>query len=147
MSFIFVVLPLVTGTLVTSLCHFLESDYIFHYIQGNVIGIQVTLLSINTATLGLIASKIQEISLQYNIDFTDTVREMKFSLKEQIALIITSIATLIIMKSKLLTMGCQEFVGNAILSSVVIYALNILWDTGKSVFVIIELINDSKDNE
>lgn len=128
----------VVSTLVTN---HLQSDFIFTYLQENIISLQITLLAINTATLGLIASKIQDISSTHKIDFSPTIREMKLSLKEQIILIITSIVTLILQKSKVIDLHCQEFIGNTLLLAVLIYSLNILWDTGKAVFIIIEEIH------
>ena len=41
----------------------LESKFLFTYLQQNIIGLLLTLLAINTATLGLIASKIQKWNL------------------------------------------------------------------------------------
>ena len=63
---------------------------------------------------------------------------MKKSLLEQIILIIVSIVCLLIMDSAKITYEFKDIIGNTILSAVLIYAVNILWDTGKGVFVIIE---------
>lgn len=117
----------------------LESKFLFTYLQQNIIGLLLTLLAINTATLGLIASKIQDIVVKYpKMDFSITIKEMKKSLLEQIILIIVSIVCLLLMDSAKITYEFKDIIGNTILSAVLIYAVNILWDTGKGVFVIIE---------
>ena len=117
----------------------LESKFLFTYLQQNIIGLLLTLLAINTATLGLIASKIQDIVVKYpKMDFSITVKEMKKSLLEQIILIVVSIITLLLMDSAKITYEFKDIIGNTILTAVLIYAVNILWDTGKGVFVIIE---------
>ena len=117
----------------------LESEFLFTYLQQNIIGLLLTLLAINTATLGLIASKIQDIVVKYTkMDFSITIKEMKKSLLEQIILIVVSIITLLLMDSAKITYEFKDIIGNTILTTVLIYAVNILWDTGKGVFVIIE---------
>lgn len=124
----------------------LESKFLFTYLQQNIIGLLLTLLAINTATLGLIASKIQDIIVKYpKIDFSITIEEMKKSLLEQIILIMVSIITLLLMDSAIITYEFKGVIGNTILTTVLIYAVNILWDTGKGVFVIIEELQKMND--
>jgi len=117
----------------------LESKFLFTYLQQNIIGLLLTLLAINTATSGLIASKIQDIVVKYpKIKFSITIKEMKKSLLEQIILIIVSVIALLLMDSAKIIYEFKDIIGNTILTAVLIYAVNILWDTGKGVFVIIE---------
>ncbi len=69
--------------------NYLESDFIFNYLKENIIGLLLTLLAINTATLGLIASKIQDMLEKHpKMSFKKTTKEMKFSLTEQVVLIV-----------------------------------------------------------
>lgn len=117
----------------------LESRFLFKYLQENIIGLLLTLLAINTATLGLIASKIQDIVIKYpSMDFSSTIKEMKKSLLEQIVLIIISVVILLLVDSVKITYEFKDLMGNVILTTVLIYAVNILWDTGRGVFIIIE---------
>ncbi len=126
----------------------LESKFLFTYLQENIIGLLLTLLAINTATSGLIASKIQDIVVNYpTIDFSITIKEMKKSLLEQIILIIVSVVCLLLMDSAKITYEFKEIIGNTILTAVLIYAVNILWDTGKGVFVIIEELQKMNKNK
>lgn len=123
----------------TILGKILDSDFLFMYLKESIIGLLLTLLAINTATSGLIASKIQDIIVnQPKIDFSDTIKEMKRSLLEQIILISLSIITLLLMDSTKLTFLFKVEISNVILVSILAYSINILWDTGKAVFVIIE---------
>ena len=117
----------------------LDSDFLFMYLKESIIGLLLTLLAINTATSGLIASKIQDIIVnQPKIDFLGTIKEMKRSLLEQIILISLSIITLLLMDSTKLTFSFKVEISNVILVSILAYSINILWDTAKAVFVIIE---------
>lgn len=123
------------------LSKYLESNFLFKYLTDNIIGLLLTLLAINTATLGLIASKIQDMLEKYpKMSFKQTTNEMKFSLTEQVVLIIISVISLIILDSKVIIFQYKELLLNTVLVSVLIYSISILWDTGKAVFVIIDLI-------
>lgn len=74
------------------------------------------------------------------INFASTIKEMKLSLYEHIFLIGTSIIVLVAIDSKILICSNKEFIGNIILTAVLLYAINILLDTGKAVFVLIDEI-------
>ncbi|WP_149304493.1 hypothetical protein [Pareuzebyella sediminis] len=140
---------IVLGIIITFLGKFLESDFLFRYLKENIIGLLLTLLAINTATLGLIASKIQDIVVDYpKFDFSSTIREMKASLLEQIILICSSVVTLLLLDSNKIDFLYKRDIGNVILTTVLIYSVTILWDTGKAVFVVIEeLQNMNKNNK
>lgn len=130
---------IVLAIIITLIGKGLESKFLFTYLQQNIIGLLLTLLAINTATLGLIASKIQDILSNYpKFNFSTTIKEMKISLIEQIILIIVSVLSLLLMDSEKITYEYKDIIGNTILTTILIYAVNILWDTGKGVFVIIE---------
>lgn len=117
----------------------LESDFLFIYLKENIIGLLLTLLAINTATLGLIASKIQDIVQKHpQFDFSTTIKEMKTSLVEQLVLIGISVLALLLMDSGKIILESKNDIGNVILTTVLIYSINILWDTGKAVFIVIE---------
>jgi len=142
---------IVIAAILTFLSYFLKSNYLFEYLSENIITILLTLLAINTATTGLIASKIQDFVLKYpKMKFSRAIKEMKLSLFEQIILIATAIIILIFKDSQIIHFVCKEQILNTILLTVLIYAINNLWDTGKSVFIVIEQIqelNDKDDNK
>lgn len=135
------------GIITTSIACAIKSSLIFRYLQENIIGLLITLLAINTATSGLIASKIQDITIQYKeLDFTTTIKEMKKSLFEQILLIVIAFACLLIIDSSVIIFNYKSELMNAILVSVFAFAINNLWDTGKAVFIIIDEINKINKN-
>lgn len=138
---------IVLSILIVLLSDYLETSFLFEYLRSNVIGLLLTLLAINTATLGLIASKIQDVAIKYpQINFSDTIKEMKISLLEQIILIVVSTLTLMLQDSDKVIFELKDYVFNTLLVAVLIYAINILWDTGKAVFVILEEIQHLNKN-
>ncbi len=134
---------IIIAFIISLLSSYLKSDFLFKYLCDNIIGLLLTLLAINTATLGLVASKIQDMLEKYpKMSFKNTTREMKFSLTEQVVLIIISVISLIVLNSELIKFEQKELLLNTVLVSVLIYSVDILWDTGKAVFVIIDLIEE-----
>lgn len=134
---------IIIGFLISWSSQWLESDFLFKYLKENIVGLLITLLAINTATLGLISSKIQDIVLKEPmLDFKTTIKEMKVSLLEQIFLIGSSIVCLLLMESPKIIFHCKDLVGNTILTTILIYSIAILWDTGKAVFIIIDELQD-----
>lgn len=127
---------------------YIESDYLNSFLKENILTILLAFLAINTATLGVIASKIQEIKSKYNnLKFGNTISEMRFSLKEQVVLLIMNIFVLVIDDSKLICFEHKDLIFNSLLSSIFFYSIYILWDTGKAVFVMTNLSNEVNDNE
>ncbi|MBX9449814.1 MAG: hypothetical protein KL787_08885 [Taibaiella sp.] len=106
----------------------------------------MTLLAINTATLGIIATKIQDLIIKNpEIDFDNPIKEMKISLIEQIVLIVCSTICLILFDGKNFNFNHKEFLLNTLLIANFIYSIYILWDTGNAVFVIIDEVRKNKD--
>ena len=141
-------LILVISSCVVFLCNYLQTQFLFLYLANNLISLLLTLLAINTATLGLIASKMQDILVDKpDFNFSRTINEMKISLLEQIILICVSILTLILQSSKIVVLSNKDLVSNIILVSVLIYSINILWDTGKGVFVVIEELQKLRNKD
>ncbi|WP_417266084.1 hypothetical protein [Brumimicrobium sp.] len=130
---------LILSIVATVFCYWLESSFLFDYLQNNIIGLLITLLAINTATSGLVASKMQDLKLQKpQIDLKEPIKQMKLSLVEQIILIAVSIIFMTILNSSLVNFDYKEHLFNGGLIFVLIYALAILMDTGKAVFTMIE---------
>ena len=130
---------------------YIKSSFLSNFLITNIINLQITLLAINTATLGLIISKIYEILKEYPlIDLAQPIKEMKVSLKEQIILIGISFISLILLNNNLeniIDFEHKKLILNIILLSVLVYCIDILRDTGKAVFVIIDLISGINKNK
>lgn len=128
------------STITTYICYLINSDSLFDYLNNNLLTILLAFLAINTATLGHLAAKIQDIMVTYNyFDFSSTIYEMKKSLLEQIILILLSIFLLIFRNSNL-DFPLKFEIVNIFSLAIFLYSINILYDTGKGVFVIIDEI-------
>ena len=141
-----IALYIVLGLIINLLSFFLANDYLVNYLLDNLITIQLTLLAINTATSGLVVSKMQDIKKENpHLDLKPISKSLLDSLKEQIILIIVAIALLIIIDSqiteKLEYTKYFDFGLEVFLIGVFINSVQILWDTGKAIFVMIDMTN------
>jgi len=120
----------------------IESSFFSSFLNENVIIILVTLLAINTATSGLIISKLHELSEKNGADFNNSYNSLKNSLKEQIIIIIVCSFSLILRNSKLLEahLPFHYLIFDTIIFATFIYSLDILYDTGKAIFLIVNSI-------
>jgi len=130
---------LVISLIVVLVSQAIDSKSVFVYLEENIIGLLLTLLAINIASSGLIAAKIQDILVEFpEFDFSESLKEMKISLFEQVVLLIVCIISLILSDSSLIDFEHKSTLSNTILFSILVYAINILWDTGQAVFIIID---------
>lgn len=118
----------------------LESDYIIRFLDGNLVSLLIALLAINTASLGIVLSKIREIldSKAGSTDFSATKNAMLYSIKEQIVLIFLSLILLMLNSSNWLT--TQPKIAPLVEIAVITcfaFSMLILFDTAKSIFVIL----------
>lgn len=134
-------IAIIIGYLIAKLELFFGTINLSGFLVNNLIMILVALLAINSATLSIVLTKIREIIDNNNISndvFAKSKDEMIFSLKEQVALIIFSIPLMILYKSKFIISFNLAIVVNACLISIFIFSIFILYDTAKSVFVILD---------
>lgn len=115
----------------------LESPFLQNFLSVNLINILITLLAINTATVSILLSKLNEISQNNNaFDFNENYKELKKSLIEQICLIILAVVVGILSSSKLIQSylsNCQLIMDTANIF-IFVYSIDILRDTGISIF-------------
>lgn len=118
----------------------LESDYIIRFLDGNLVSLLIALLVINTASLGIVLSKIREIldSKAGSTDFSATKNAMLYSIKEQIVLIFLSLILIMLNSSNWLTTQPKltPLVEIAVITCFT-FSMLILFDTAKSIFVIL----------
>jgi len=120
---------------------FLVSSFLSKFLHDNVINILINLLAINTASTGIVLTKLKEISERHNdFDFSEIFKELKLALVEQIILIGLSIIVLIFNDSKLIkaNLSKHDFIFNTLITAIFINALDTLRDTGKAIFLIIK---------
>lgn len=116
------------------------STYIFDFLRDNLINIQIGLLAINTATLGVVLTKLRDL-VDSGIPlsaFSKTRKEMLMSIKEQVALVVTSLALLSIGEATSMPFVVPIDLLQILLIACFAYSLLILYDTAKSVFVVLE---------
>lgn len=116
------------------------STYIVDFLKANLINIQIGLLAINTATLGVVLTKLRDL-VDSGIPlaaFSRTRKEMLVSIKEQVALIVTSLALLSVGEAKSMPFVVPTDLLQILLIACFAYSLLILYDTAKSVFVVLD---------
>ena len=132
--------------LLTQIQAVIGSTYIVEFLKKDLVSLLVALLAINAASLGIVLSKIRELidSNDEHTGFESTKKEMLFSIKEQITLIFLSLTLLMIHGAESLKDKEQaiSFVEVMVISCF-IYAMLVLYDTAKSIFVILSF-NEKK---
>lgn len=120
--------------------HQIQSDFIFNFLKSNITNLQVALLAVNTATLGIVLTKIREIidKTDQRAEFESTRNEMLLSIKEQVALVAVSLFIVACESAKNLPTAVPSEVFQATLIASFIYSIIVLYDTAKSVFVILD---------
>lgn len=118
----------------------LDSKYILIFLDRNLVSLLIALLAINSASLGIVLSKIRELLDSDNgtHDFSKTKNEMLFSIKEQIVLIFLSLVLLMINDSKWLLTHAKliSLIEMAVITCFT-YAMIVLSDTARSIFVVL----------
>ncbi len=125
----------------------LESLFLQNFLSANLINILITLLAINTATVSILLSKLKEISDKNNsFDFDENYTELKKSLIEQICLIILAVIIGVLDSSKLIqnTFSNFKFIVTTFNIFIFVYSMDILRDTGISIFSIIKFESKNK---
>jgi len=119
----------------------LKTNYLIIFLEQNLVSLLIALLAINTASLGIILSKIRELLDKNNkISFDKTKREMLKSIQEQIILIFLSLILLMFINSDILKNNLQLLQAlETIVVACFVYSILILFDTAKSVFIILNI--------
>lgn len=127
----------------------LASYYLNDFLKANLINMLVALLAINTATMGIVLTKIRDLvdSHGHGDLFKSTRRQMLLSIKEQVSLIIVGVVLLTIADSTLLSQQVDNFnlLINSLVCGVFVYSMSVLYDVATSVLIIIDF--DMEDSE
>jgi len=117
------------------------SVYIIEFLSENLITILIALMAINGTTLGIVLTKVREITDRVGSKeaFTNSKKEMLFMVYEQISLIAVSLILLSLHDSSW-TSGKLVWleVFDVMITGCFVYSMMILYDTAKSVFVLID---------
>lgn len=115
-------------------------------LKENLITLLIALLAINTTTSSVIMTKLKDISDATGGNFKFTIEQLRSSTYEQVALILIAVILLILAGSKTIV-GIHiwiHFVLNGFVTSVFVAGLYTLFDTAKSIFVILRYENRDK---
>ena len=130
---------IVIAVFITGLSTWAESDSFIKYLSDNLITLLVALLAINTTTSSVVMTKLKEISDAQGGSFSNTIAQLKLSVYEQIFYIIFAVMLLILGGSKVV-LSFHMYIGfilNVLLTTVYVAAMYTLFDTAKSIFVIL----------
>ena len=138
-----IIFYIVIGTGLYYLNYSLNSVFLPHFLQEQLISLLGTLLAINIANSTLLLSKLEDVLTKQGITknsttFAKTRKEVRNNLKEQIILICIALLALVVWESPLFAKSSVGHITGAICSSTLIYALAILWDIAKAVFIILD---------
>lgn len=128
------------GIIINAFSSLIGSSFLIKFLDSNLITLLVALMAINTTTMSIMMTKMSEIKEKNKIDFPETIREMKASIHEQVALICFAVVLQIVIASpKLKKLWFDsDFIFSSLLVAIFIYAMLILFDTAKGIFVLLE---------
>src|SRR5690554_4082042 len=114
---------LVIAVGVTLLSGWMQSTFLDEFLGSGLITLLVALLAINTTTIGLIASKLRDLSDKYGVNVARTIRSMKSSIIEQIVLLIVATSVLLVKTSATINnlWSYNDFVSSVVLIMVFIW--------------------------
>lgn len=124
----------------------LESQYFTDFLRTNLINILIALLAVNSATMGIVLTKIRELIEKHGNEgeFRETRAQFLLSVKEQVVLIGAAILLLTVQQSRFMKdiPNAGLFFDSAI-AAIFIYSMMILYDTAKGVLIIIDYSADA----
>ena len=131
---------LIFGYILIEFQDWLKTDYLTCvFFKNSLVPLLVALVAINSATLGIILSKIRDMLDKSNTDkdyFANTRKEMALSINEQIAIIVLTILWLMMRDADFIK-GYARYI-DILIAGGFIYAIYILWDTAKCVFQLLD---------
>lgn len=128
------------GFLLTELQLLLNTSIFTDFLKNNLVMLLVALIAINSATLSIVLTKIRELMDKHvNANFSATKSQMILSINEQIILIFFSIMLIIVGEaSSIKSNEHLKILVDVLICASFIYGIRILYDTAKSVFVILD---------
>lgn len=122
----------------------LESKFLIKFLEGNLITLLVALLAINTTTMSIVMVKLRELKDKFGVNFDNTLSSLRISVYEQVSLIPLSIFVLVVRDSSTITtcLKHSQFALDTLLIATFTYAVHILFDNARAVFIIITTENN-----
>lgn len=139
------------GFLLVLLQDWLGALYLDQFLAQNLVVLLVALLAINLTTMGLVLSQLRALidSSDGQTLFAKTRQNMQHSVREQVFLISASLVALMFKESTRFESIAQfQLLLRSLVIACFVYAVWILYDTAKSVFVIIEFdVRNSSESD
>ncbi len=128
---------LVIGAILSGISIWLGSAFLFTFLTSNLISLLIALLAINITTLSVLVTKISDLSTS-EVNFSNTIDEMRFSVTEQVVLIGAAVVFGILGGSTgfMSWLPYSSFIISTLLATILVYSIDILRDTATSVFII-----------
>lgn len=117
----------------------LGSSFLLQFLKKDLLTILIALFGLNVAILSILISKLSDSKKKYpGLELREITHEMKLSLIEFIVLIAIALLCLILMGSEKFAFQFKDLTFSTLLLSTLIYSLVIIWDTGNSIFVLVQ---------
>lgn len=129
------------GFLAQLIQNWLGSQYFTTFLQGNLVNLLVALLAVNSATMGIVLTKIRDLVEKHGHadSFTKTRHQMLLAVREQILLTALSIVVLTLAQSPYLkNIPNVHLLFGACTCGIFVYAMTILYDIARGVLIIID---------
>lgn len=138
-------LYIVLSAAINFLSLWLESKFLIKFLEGNLITLLVALLAVNTTTMSIVMVKLREIKDKFDVNFDNTLSSLRISVYEQVSLIPLSIFLLVVRDSPIIGTCCKhsQFILDTLLIATFAYAVHILFDNARAVFIIITSENNT----
>lgn len=138
-------ISLAAGYLLIQLQGAFGSTYLVDFLKSNLLTLLVALLAINSATLGIVLTKLREIIDNGASNSFEKVRsEMRLSVFEHIGLIVLSLVLFTLVESRWgagLAVTSLSFLHSCI-AGIFCYSLYLLYDAANSVFMLLRNHDD-----
>ena len=118
----------------------LTSTYISNFLKSNLITIIISLLAINIATTGIVLGKMKDIvdNTKNKTLFVKSKKEMQISIIEQVVLIVLAFMVLTFSDSPFIqNMQILRNILDICCLAIFVYDTIILYDSSKSIFIIL----------
>lgn len=119
----------------------LGSQYFTEFLKANLINILIALLAVNSATMGIVLTKIRDLvdNHGHGETFTKTRRHMLLSIREQVVLVGAAILILTVWQSPhLKAISNVDLFFGACIIAIFVYGMSVLYDTAMSVLIIVD---------
>jgi hypothetical protein len=124
--------------------NYLGSSFLINFLRANLLLLLPALMAINVTTAGVVMAKLRELGDKYRAGFDETMKQMKLSFYEQVVLMFIAMVLLVLDGAEKVNINQHHM--RAILESLIsgcfIYSLIILFDTAKSIFIILRFEDD-----